>query len=150
MLRLVPALFAAVAPLAGGACSTTLPPAAPSAAALNEGIETTGSPQSSDGGMSCRQLTGRAQLILLRLRNRGNAPGPTTLGGEMQKAFSALFGSDGGATDQASRNQADRARLDDYNAQLKTRGCAQFDIDAELRNPDPRSTPTPIAAAQSG
>jgi hypothetical protein len=56
-----------------------------------------------------------------------------------------MFGASSEGASPDARYAHDRAVLEAYNSQLEAKGCATFDLEAELRPGPAGETPTPVA-----
>jgi hypothetical protein len=97
--------------------------------------------------MSCRNLTGRMQVMILEMRGPPPAASAISFGSALQNSFAALLPGAAAAPDPATQYAADRRRLAAYNNHLQTSGCASFDLTAALAQSDSRVTPVPVASA---
>jgi hypothetical protein len=111
-----------------------------------------------DRALDCRKLSGRITVRLLQLRSErldGRGPGSAVsdaVQGVAGPAATAFWGkSTAYLTDRAAYLARDRAQIGAYNGLLATKGCATFDIEAELaKGPDaPVPRPTRKKPAQN-
>jgi hypothetical protein len=100
--------------------------------------------------LDCKKLNGRVQMRILQLRAElADKSQPTqTSQTAQQVAGPALKLMFGGAskygTDRAEQLKSDRAVIDAYNAQLMTKNCPPYDVEAELRKGPSDPPPTPM------
>lgn len=85
--------------------------------------------------MSCRDLNGRMQLMILDMRGQTPPDGTSSLGQSLGK----IFGGKGAQT--VGDYDARRSQLETYNNALAVKNCKYFDLQSELSNTDPNHTP---------
>ena len=98
-------------------------------------------PPIDDKKMSCKQLSGRMQLLILQLRGYGDRKQASGLSRGLQSAFSATVGTTATGSDPAGQHATDLKKLQDYNQRLAASGCNSYDLDYELKQTDPLVTP---------
>jgi len=82
--------------------------------------------------LDCKKLTGRTQLLILQARSRAGAR-PTSFASRTIHSATAAAGiTTRRGVNPAADQRGDRARLYAYNAHLKVKNCASFDLDKEL------------------
>ncbi len=103
--------------------------------------------------LDCRKLTGRMTVRLMQLRSepgRGaSAPSAFSeaIGGVARPAATLFWGKSASAvTDSTGRLASDRAQVHAYNGLLREKGCAVFDVDAELAKAADAPPPRPVKA----
>lgn len=84
--------------------------------------------------MTCRDLNGRMQLMILDMRGQTPPDGTSSLGQSLGKIF-------GGKSTQMGDYDARRSQLETYNNALAVKNCKYFDLQSELSNTDPNHTP---------
>jgi len=93
--------------------------------------------------LDCKKLTGRMQVRILQLRDPANRPVGSAISQGAQVAIKPILGGTAFGVDPAQSMARDRAMLEAYNAQLKAKNCATYDLEKELATPGVRETPRP-------
>ena len=96
-----------------------------------------------DKKLNCKQLTGKAQVLILQLRGYGDRKQASGLSRGLQSAFSSTVGTTATGADPDGQHAADLKRLQDYNQRLVASGCKSYDLDYELKQTDPLVSPVP-------
>jgi hypothetical protein len=92
--------------------------------------------------MTCKQLSGRVQLLILQLRGSGSRTQASGLSRGLHSAFAATVGTTATGSDPAAENAADMKKLQDYNQRLASMKCKSYDLDYELKQTDPHEMPS--------
>jgi hypothetical protein len=103
-----------------------------------------------DRGLDCRKLTGRITVRLMQLRSEpkgGGGPGTAfseAVQGIAGPAAGLFWGkSSSYLTEREAHLARDHAQINAYNQLLASKGCATFDIPAELAKGADASAPRP-------
>lgn len=99
--------------------------------------------------LDCKKLTGRMQVRILQIRGYQPGAKSTFVSRGLQAATTSVLGGTLEGTDPDSRYGKDRAMLEAYNTQLAAKGCATFNLEAELQPQPIGATPTPVAKAKA-
>jgi hypothetical protein len=119
---------------------------APDLSAANNAYKLTTAEQALD----CKKLTGHMQIRIRQLRSTMADPKTSEIGRTMQKVVTPLLAGTTRGIDQDGDNARDLGMLKAYNAQLATKKCQTFDLNAQLapgNTEPPRPIPKPKAAA---
>lgn len=93
--------------------------------------------------LDCKRLTGSISIKIIQMRNAPNRAKPSAVAAKAQATVQPLVGGTDYGYDLAADLKRDRARLEALNAQLASKQCATFDLDADLA-PGNTSTPRPV------
>ncbi len=96
--------------------------------------------------LNCKQLTGSASVKILQMRQAMGRPAPSAAAAFAQQSVRPLLGGSSYGANLAQDLRRDRARLEAFNAALGAKGCATFDLDAELK---PGNTERPKLVGKS-
>jgi hypothetical protein len=99
-----------------------------------------------DTKLNCKQLSGRAQVLILQLRGYDNRKQSSGLSRGLQSIFSSTVGTSPKGRDPDGQHAADLKRLQGYNQRLAAAGCKSYDLDYELKQTDPLVSPVPRIA----
>jgi hypothetical protein len=99
-------------------------------------------PKLDEQTMTCKQLSGRVQLLILQLRGSGSGTKSSGLSLGLHSAFASTIGTTATGDDPVGENAADMKKLRDYNQQLVSMMCKSYDLDYELKQTDPHETPS--------
>jgi hypothetical protein len=99
-------------------------------------------PKLDEQKMTCKQLSGRVQVLILQLRGSGNRPESSGLSRGLHSAFAATIGTTATGDDPEGDKAADMKKLRDYNQRLVNTKCKSYDLDYELKQTDPHETPS--------
>jgi hypothetical protein len=123
----------------------TLQGTAPAAHAKKANDTTHGAgwqPKLDEQKMTCKQLSGRVQVLILQLRGSGSSTKSSGLSLGLHSAFASTIGTTATGDDPVGDNAADMKKLRDYNQRLVSMKCKSYDLDYELKQTDPHETPS--------
>lgn len=83
----------------------------------------------------CRHLRGSILVTISRLRHRDSEVKTSALAKGANQTLAPIIGGSTKGLDREADYARDRARLEAYNRQLASKGCATVDIEAELARP---------------
>ncbi|MCC0010100.1 MAG: hypothetical protein H6875_06590 [Hyphomicrobiaceae bacterium] len=95
----------------------------------------------SEKGLDCRRMAGRMQIRILELRDGGARSFGSVAAEGLQGTVVPLFGGTSRGLSAAEDAQRDLARLRAMNAELISRKCPHYDLDAELAKDKHASSP---------
>jgi hypothetical protein len=144
--------------LLAGACAQAVPGYTPPSAKLDKikslapsggGFDTAGAYTLTDQErqLDCKRLTGSVSIKILQMRDAGNRAKPSAIAATAQATAQPLIGGSTYGYDLSADLKRDRARLEALNAQLASKRCPTFDLDAELK---PGNTNPPRPAKPKG
>lgn len=93
-----------------------------------------------DSKMTCKQISGKIQLLILQLRGYDSRKQASGLSRGMQSAASTV-GATATGSDPAGRHASDLDRVRTYNQRLASMGCKSYNLDTELKVTDPHQSP---------
>jgi hypothetical protein len=99
-------------------------------------------PKVDEQKMTCKQLSGRVQVLILQLRGSGSSRKASGLSLGLHSAFASTIGTTATGDDPVGDNAADMKKLRDYNERLVSMKCKSYDLDYELKQTDPHETPS--------
>ncbi|MBA2125246.1 hypothetical protein DLM45_03280 [Hyphomicrobium methylovorum] len=91
--------------------------------------------------MTCKQLSGRIQLLILQLRGHETRQQSSSLSRGMQSAASTI-GATATGSDPSGQQASDLNRLQSYNQRLASMGCKSYNLEQELKQTDPMQSPS--------
>lgn len=132
------------------ACAAALPGYSPTPSKLKVEADTSGTYEggvytlsAAEMELDCRKLTGRMQIRILQIRDRGDGYGATWASRGMQTTAGAVFGGTAYGTNVTTQRARDLAILEAYNRELKAKNCPTFDLAEELKPKPGDTTPRP-------
>lgn len=139
--------------LAMTACAAAVPGYSPTPSKMRVEDDTSGSYaggvytlSADEKELDCPRLSGRMQVRILQIRDRGGGYGTTMASRGIQTAAGAVFGGTAYGTNVDTQRARDLAMLEAYNAELKARNCPAFNLAEELKPKPADVTPRPAAA----
>lgn len=99
-------------------------------------------PKLDEQKMTCKQLSGRVQLLILQLRGSGSSTKSSGLSLGLHSAFASTVGTTATGDDPQGENAADMKKLRDYNQRLVSLKCKSYDLDYEMKQTDPHEMPS--------
>jgi hypothetical protein len=107
-------------------------------------------PPLDDQKLTCKQLSGRVQVLILQLRGYSGRKQSSGFSRGLQSAFSATVGTTATGADPEGDHASDMKRVRDYNQRLVDKGCKSYDLDYELKQTDPHESPAARVPARKG
>ena len=98
--------------------------------------------------LDCKKISGIIHVSILQLRDAGERHRPSAVAKALQKASSPIVAGSPYGMDPDADQARMLARIEAFNARLAEKGCATFDLKAELA-PGNSEPPAPVKAQKA-